>query len=535
MNFDLPQTDISSAELDARVQEGLRWTAIRQVITSTASIAAVVLYARFLTPDALGAAALAMLIYQGLYQLVRAPFTHTVVYFQEDENAHTSAAFWMLMTFATIATIGVLIVAPVYGRAYDSEIAIGLTRVIAVLFWLLSAASIPAALLVKQMRFKTYEILLMIWELGQMIGWIVLAYLGFGPWSLILPGLFVVPIWLGGTWIASGFRPMRRPSRQVYRDVFKFVRSLWGSELLTFLMAKVDNIVVGRLGTRALGNYDFAEGQSQFIYLSVAGVIANVTLPVLAKLQHTMDAFRQRYLEMLRLTAAVSMPMHVGAIVVADIGLTLLFGDQWAEAIPILRAYLLFHVFDSLTLLSDAAMSASGRPQLRLLYNAVQLPFFVGGAVFAYVQWGSVIAIAITLAAIRSVAALCYVIYTWWVLKIDPRQGIRMIMPSLLSSGLMGLAASGVLVIAPQQPVLALMLVIIVGVVVYGALMLMIDRTGVISVLHLSIELFVPPAARPRVAGLLRRIPLVRRAVPLFFEDTDNLTTERRSDGDKAM
>jgi O-antigen/teichoic acid export membrane protein len=528
----IPDTPPDAHLLDQRVQEGLRWSAIRQVITSTVGMGAVLLYARFLTPDALGAAALALLVYSGLYQLVRAPFSHTVIYFQEDTNAHTSAAFWMLMTFSTIATIVVLIAAPLFGQFYESPLAVGLTRIVTVVFWLLSAASIPAALLVKQMRFKVYERLLMMLELGNSVGWIALSYLGFGAWSLILPGLFVAPFWLAGVWITSGFRPMRRVSRAVYREVFRFVRSLWGSELLTFLMAKVDNMVVGRLGQRALGFYSFGEDQSTFIYLSVAGVIANVTLPVLAKLQHAMDEFRQRYLEMVRLTAVVSMPMHVGAIIVAEITLTLFFGDQWARAIPVLRAYLAFHVFDSLTLLSDAAMSASGRPHLRLRYNLFQLPFFVGGAVFAYEYWGTVIAIALTLAAIRSVAALCYLAYTWWVFKVDVWVGIRMIGPALLSSGLMGLAVYGTLLIAPPQPVLALMLIIVTGVAAYGGLILVLDRAGVIAVLRLSIELFVPSPVRPRLAAILRRLPLVRRVVPVLFKGTDHFDTEERRNGE---
>jgi hypothetical protein len=103
----------------------------------------------------------------------------------------------------------------------------------------------------------------------------------------------------------------------------------------------------------------------------------------------------------------------------------------------------------------------------------------------------------------------------------------------MLSSGLMGLAAYGVLIIAPPQPVLTLMLIIFTGVAAYGGLMLALDRAGVIAVLRLSIELFVPPPMRPRLAAILRRIPLVRRLLPVLFEGAYDLTTEKRRNGEK--
>src|SRR5512145_848794 len=84
--------------LEPDIERGLRWSAMRQVVTSLASMLGVLFYARFLTPDALGAASLAMLVYEGLYLLIRVPISHAVIYYPDDAE-HPSAAFWLLMGF----------------------------------------------------------------------------------------------------------------------------------------------------------------------------------------------------------------------------------------------------------------------------------------------------------------------------------------------------------------------------------------------------------------------------------------------------
>jgi PST family polysaccharide transporter len=295
-------------------------------------------------------------------------------------------------------------------------------------------------------------------------------------------------------------------------DIFRFARSLWGSELLTYLMSKMDNVVVGTLGASALGLYAFGEDNSSFATLGVASVIAQVTLPALAKVQGRIDEFRRTYLDMLRLTASVSMPMQVGALVIADIMIPLAFGGQWEAAVPVFRAYVLFQIFDSLTMLSNAAMSACGRPHIRLRINLIQFPFFVAAAWFGLSVWGGILGVALSLAIVRSLAALVYLIITWRILHLPAREVIRALAPSTLAAGLMGLAALGVRAIGPANEWWLLAAVVGAAVPVYGGLLWLIDRSAFAQVWDAGMQIFVPLRLRGRLA---RRFPRLKRILSI--------------------
>ena len=61
--------------------------------------------------------------------------------------------------------------------------------------------------------------------------------------------------------------------------------------------------------------------------------------------------------------ATLSTPMQVGVFVLAELGLAVLFGEQWLGAVPVLRAYLTFRLVQALLPLGDAAVD----PLLALL------------------------------------------------------------------------------------------------------------------------------------------------------------------------
>jgi PST family polysaccharide transporter len=497
--------------LDPAIERGLRWSAIRQVVTSVVGTIGVLVYARFLTPDALGAASLALLVYEGLYQLIRVPIGHAVVYYQE-EAEHPSAAFWLLVGLGLPAAVGMMFLAPFFGRFYHSQEAVPLTQVTMLAFILFSLATVPGAILVKQMRFHLYEGFQTVYQLLAFAGWITFSVLGFGPWSLILPAVYGSVFWLTAVWLATRFRPILRPSRRAFADVFRFARSLWGSELLTFLMNKMDNAAVGTLGEGSLGLYAFGEDNSSFATLSVAGVVAQVTLPALAKVQDRIEEFRRTYLAMLRLTASTSAPMHIGALVIADLMIRLAFGSQWSGAVPVFRAYVAFQLFDSLTLLGNAAMSASGRPYIRLRMNLVQLPLFIGATWFGLSVWGGIVGVAASLAIVRSLTALAYLGVTWRILRLPVKDTLLALAPSALAAGLMGLVALWVRTLGPENEWWLLAEIVFAAMSVYGVALWLIDHSAFLQVWDAGMQIFVPLRLRERI---VRRFPRLKRIVAI--------------------
>ncbi len=499
--------------LDARVESGLRWSAARQALTGVIGAAGVLAYSRFLQPADLGAVGLAFLVYDGLFLLVQAPIRDAVVYYQDREGDHASAAFWLLSGFSGAAVALVMMLAGQFARFYQSPFAAGLTRVMMITFLLQSVAVVPAALLLKRFQFAVHEGLQTAFFLVLLVGWVGLALAGFGPWSLVIPSMIASAFWSLTTWRAAGFRPALWPTRDAFGDVLRFSRSLFGSKLLVYLKAKMDNAAVGTLGEARLGWYSFGEDQSAFAMIGVGAVVAQVVLPALAAARDQIEEFRRIYLETLRLTATLSTPMQIGAFVLADLGIAVIFGQQWLGAVPVFRAYLGFRLINTLLEITDAATSAIGRPDIRLAVDVAQLPFFFAGTWFGLAVWGGIAGVAWSLAIVRAVAGLAYFAVVMRVTRLKIGETLRYLLPNVLAGALMGIGVHVVrgmdvirgMIVPMRQPFLAsalnLIVLALIGAAGYFAILFALDRAGFKAVARIAWEIVVPESLRRWIAG----------------------------------
>ena len=492
--------------LDPRVESGLRWAAARQLVTGVAGTAGVVAYARFLQPADMGAAGLAFLVYNGLFLLVRAPIQDAVVYYRDEDGAHGSAAFWLLLVFSTVAVALVMAGAGFFARLYQAPVAEGLTRAAALAFYLQALAVVPGALLLQRFRFAAYEGWMMVLQIIQLAGWVTLAASGFGAWSLILPAAAVSLLWVAVSWALTRFRPARRPGRDALRDVVRFSRSLFGSKLLVYLKNNLDNAAAGTLGESALGWYVLGEDQSQFATVGVGGPVAQIALPAMAAVRAEGERLARIYLDMLRLTATLSTPMQIGVLVLADLGLGVIFGPQWLPATNVLRAYVAFRLIDTLLQISDAAASAMGRPDLPLKYELWQLPFFVAGIAFGLRVWGGIAGIAASLAIVRSVAGIVYFAVTLRAARVDLRTARRALLPGTLASLVMGAVVYGLrALLPPLDDGVRLIVLVLAGLPVYAGLLFALDPAGFKEIARMAWEILVPEALRRRIASAAAR------------------------------
>jgi O-antigen/teichoic acid export membrane protein len=507
----LPLGPIDKPTLAPLVESGLRWALMRQVVTGLAGTVGMLAYTRLLRPEDLGASALAFLIYTGLLLLIQIPIRDAVVYYQGRKAGHDSAALWLLLAFSAAAAMLVMLLADLLGRFYRSPPAAGLTRGLAVAFVFQALAVVPAGLLLRRFRFAIHEGLQTVFILILFVGWIGLSASGFGPWSLVLPQIVGSAFWAISTWLAAGFRPILRPGRDAYRDILRFSRSLVGSQLIVYLKAKIDNAAVGTLGEGPLGWYTFGEDQSTFVSFGVGATVAQIALPAMAAVQDRIEDVRQITLDMLRLAATLSTPMQIGAIVLADLGISLFFGRQWLVSVPVFQAYLAFRVVGTLTLIGDAATSATGRPDIRLVLDLAQLPFFVAGVWFGLRVWGGISGVAWSLAAVRAVAGLVYLGVTVRVIQGTLEETFRYLMPSSVAGVAMGILVYGMrshdvirrLTTPISQTRLAEALFLtglaLAGAVFYFVILFALDRRGFKQVAKMAWQVVLPRSIRARL------------------------------------
>ena len=486
------------AKLEFGVERGLRWSTLRQTIVAIASVVSLVVLARLLTPADFGAAALAMVVLGGLRSLTDLGVQAAVIHYREDEDDYASVALWMNLALSLVAAVIVLALAGALGRFYDSPLAAGLTRVAVVSFIIESFAVAPLALIVKGLQFTLHETIQGVKSLIIMLGPLVMAVMGFGAWSLVVPYVIGAAVLCVLAWLVADFRPVWRLDRAVLRNVVRFAWNMYGGNVLDYLIHNLDDAIIGRaLGTAQLGLYNFAKKRSLFVALNVSGLTSRVALPTLARDQGNPEELEKTYLDMLRLSAALTTPAQVGLIVVAEQVVPLVFGQQWVPATAVFRLFFIYSLVRSLSLISTAVTAAIGRPDVPFRLNLVQLPLLV------FAIWlglkGGLIGVTVGVVAVTTGAHLVYVYLSTRLLDVSWRAMWQYLGSIVTASGVMGLIALLAKLMLTRRWSVgwpSLIGAALIGGVVYIAVWLLLDRHAFVDTGVTFLQVLVPRKIR---------------------------------------
>src|SRR5690606_13099099 len=147
-------------------------------------------------------------------------------------------------------------------------------------------SAVQKAKLTKQMNFKTQTIVAIpSTVIGGTTG-VVLAYLGFGVWSLVWSTIVTSLVGSIQFWIYSKWYPSWTFNIEKFKDHLNFGYKLTLSGLLSRVFSNIYLIVIGRYFSAAqVGFYTRAETTKQLPVRNLSNALNKVTFPLFARIQ----------------------------------------------------------------------------------------------------------------------------------------------------------------------------------------------------------------------------------------------------------
>lgn len=200
---------------------------------------------------------------------------------------------------------------------------------------------------------------------------LLLAATGGGVWALVVGGL------IGATVRAALFVsavPVVWPSfhlRGIGRHV-KFGGIVSVTRLLWQLTYQMDTLIAARfLSREALGLYSVAMHLATMPMDKAMGIVNQVALPAVARLQKELPRVRTRLLESLRLLAFMAVPSLWGIAAVAPEFVYIVLGAKWEPAITVLQIVSLAAPARMLAAVLATALLAIGAAEVELRNTVV--------------------------------------------------------------------------------------------------------------------------------------------------------------------
>lgn len=217
-----------------------------------------------------------------------------------------------------------------------------------------------------------------------------MAYLGYGVWSLVFGQITGAIASVILVWIILPWRPRLTIDRKIARSFMHFGASVTLVDIITQITDNIDYVIVGRFfGMIPLSIYTLAYRLPEMLLIGNLWVMGGVVFPAFSSIQDRPNELRRGFLASVHFVELIAVPMCLGLLIAADPIVRVVFGEQWLEAIPVLRVLAIYAWVYSLGYHVGGLYKAIGRPdillRLSILTLIIIIPSLLIGARFGLI------------------------------------------------------------------------------------------------------------------------------------------------------
>lgn len=351
--------------LTRRAAQATWWSALEITSRYGVQFGVMVVLARLLTPADFGLIAMLLVFTTLAALLVDSGFGTALVQRQQTSDDDETTVFLSGLTVSTVVGTALWLAAPAIAGFYSQPLLRPLTRLLLFVLPLSALAAVPDALLTQRLDFRSRANAEIVASLCSGAVAIVMAWRGFGVWSLAWQSVVAIGVRAALLWLYSRWRPRGAFRWSSFRSLFRFGSYMLMANLLNTLSLRLQSLLIGRLfDSRALGYYTLAQNTQLAPAQFMSGVLNRVGLPVFS----TVADQREKLVSALRLSLRVAIfvfvPCMIGIAVVAKPLIAMLYGARWTPAAPLLTVLAISATFWPLHVLNLAAIGAQGRSEL---------------------------------------------------------------------------------------------------------------------------------------------------------------------------
>jgi PST family polysaccharide transporter len=367
---------------------GLVWGFAREGANFLLQIPTAMILARLLTPYEAGVAAAAYVFMQLCTRLTQFGFGVALVRAKVVTDEHLASVFVVNLLLGTLGWAALTIGAPAVGAFLKSPDTAAVLPTVALGFFVVAFASVPTALLSRDMRYRESTTSDWLANLLASVVAIVLAWQGFSFWSLIY-GTLSGDIARAAMRVAmTRWRPRLKFSRPAMREMFSFGAGVYARNFLDYSAQNLDNLIVGRvLGITALGFYDKAYStMSRFLVkINLSG--PSVSFRIFALIEDQPERFRAAYRKVILSVTVVGYPILTAAIVLAPELIDVLYGSKWLAAVGPFQILCVVAMLRLLNTYASSATQAKGQIWSEVYRQGLFTVVLIAAVSFG-AQWG---------------------------------------------------------------------------------------------------------------------------------------------------
>ena len=390
--------------------KGIKWVGAFRVITRIVAFAKMAVLARILAPEQFGLFGVAILVLTFLEILVETGINVFLIQQKENVDEYIDTAWVISIIRGIFICLAIIFTAKPISIFFKSPGSVNLLYLVAIVPFVRGFINPSIVKLQKELHFKKEFWLKLVINLFD-VGTVVILALATRSTTSFVWGLIAGAL-LG---VLLSFIYVRPTPKFIFekakmKKIINKGKWVTGAGIFQYLFRQGDDAVVGRmLGTSSLGIYQVAYKISSLPISEVADVVARVTFPVYMKISKDKKRLKNAFYKTMLAVAALAVPFGLIIFFFSRGIILVVLGDNWLEAVPILKILSIYGVTRALINPSMTVFLAVKKQELVTLVTFISTLGLAVSIVPLVIKFGIVGAGISTI--VGSIISLPFVIY----------------------------------------------------------------------------------------------------------------------------
>lgn len=380
---------MSKDNLKQKAATGMIWTAVQKYSNMLVGFISGIILARLLMPEDYGAIGM-LAIFMSLAEVfIDAGFGSALIQKKSPTQTDYSTVFFFNIVMSGVLYAVLFFSAPAIARFYRMPILCDVLRVQGVILFIYAFELIQQNIIRKKLRFKKLSTITIITSVITLIITVVMAYMGFGVWSLVAQHIIGALIPCVFFWVTVNWKPSWAFSWASFKELFGFGSYMFFTHLLTTFSQRITGLLVGRWYDPAtMGYYSRASKTNKYATLSVSGVMIQTTYPLYAAVQDDKERLINMVKRITSTLAYITVPMLALLILIAKPLFVLLYSDRWLPCVPYFQILCIGGMAGCLQSVNQQTIAAIGKSKVFFIWTVIKKVVGITLQVSGLIIWG---------------------------------------------------------------------------------------------------------------------------------------------------
>ncbi len=361
------------SDLKQKTISGIIWTTLQRYSRMLILFISDIILARLLTPfdyGCIGMLAIFMLIAE---VFIDSGFGAALIQKKAPTQEDYSTIFFWNVGLAIVLYVILFFAAPYIAQFYHIPLLNPVLRVQGVILFVYAFNIVQNSLLRKNLNFKVLSVVTIVTSLVSLLVTIVMAFHGYGVWSLVAQNILTAAIPAIVFWFYVKWRPVLTFSWKSFKELFNFGFYMFLIELISQFSYQIQGLLIGRFYTPAvMGYYSKASHTEKVASTSLSQVMSQVTYPLYAAVQDDKETLRNMIRRLSMTLAYITFPLMFILILCAKPIFILLYTDRWLDCVPYFQILCISGLAYSLQSVNYQSITAIGKSKVMFKWTVVK-------------------------------------------------------------------------------------------------------------------------------------------------------------------